>query len=830
MPIHTQRPQSHYTIRLNMLDQTRAPEAGGKAAALARLSQAGSPVPDGFCILASAYDLAAQGRDTTIDVIPEPVRAEIAAAYDALIGGQDGPVAVRSSASGEDGARASYAGQFLSVLDVRGLDGVYRAVLDCWNSARGAHARAYAGALDGSSTARMALIVQRMVPAELSGVLFTANPSTGNRSRMVVEIAHGVHGAVEQGSLTPARLVLDGRSGRIDRRFSSGVDSLKDSRLPFKSLARAGRRIEALFGSPQDIEWTLAGDRLWILQSRPVTSLPVVREVWSRANAGEILPGVVTPLSWSVFQPVLRRAGWHSGRFPLTLHWRWQHPAGSWPDSPRLFDGRAYMELRSVYASFAGFPGVDAGVLRSVLGFEFNLLDPQELPQRRPRWHPLDIYRWARYWAEMLGVTRALPAAQRRLNANRARLLAQDFSQMDAPALLRRSAALQEQAARALGLHITCTALAFSAYGLLRRLRRRLPPEALQKLEKRLTAGAQEMSTLRHMRAIENLARAVNACTDARAILLEYPLADVPEQWRGRPAAAGVTRQWDAFLRDFGSRGTQEFELAVPRWEEDPGVVLATLREAILREQPSSKPELPETTREIRSAGWLARRFFAAYARLVPLRENLKHDVSSHFHALRKVYLRLGEILVQTGNLSCPQDVFFLEQTDLWAYLGKNIRYDLAALVATRKTAQTTDMSIDPAPVFMRSGDAITPLTTPDAGGDVLRGIGCSAGNVTAPAAVLRALDGSQRVPGGCILVAPSIDPGLTPLLLNAAGLVTEVGGMLSHGATLAREFGIPAVVSVPGITRAVQDGQIISLDGTAGRVILIPGAQGDQP
>ncbi len=863
-PIPFQPAQPRFICPLKTQDELRARLAGGKATALARLAQAGLLVPDGFCILTSAHDLAAQCQDADIQAIPDPVWSEIAAAYETLLSQGAGAVAVRSSATGEDGAQASFAGQYLSRLDVHGLDALYRAVLDSWNSSRAQAARAYAGAHGSQGPARMAVIVQRMVAADASGVLFTANPASGNPRQMVVEIAPGAAG-VEQGRVTPARLVLEKPGGRVNRRLSS--DAAKwTARLPLRGLARAGQKIEALFGAAQDIEWAVADGRLWILQSRPITALPGGREVWSRANAGEILPGVVTPLSWSVFQPVLRRAGWHSGRNPLTLHWRWRLPAGNWADSPRLFDGRAYMELRSVYASFAGFPGVDAQVLHSALGFEFDLLDPQELPERRPRWHPVDLYRWARFWAEMLGVTRSLRAARRRLAQPSARLTALDPAEMDAPALLRHSAALQEQAARSLGLHITCTALAFSAYGLLlRQLRQHHTPDALLRLEKRLTAGAQEMSTARHMRAIQEMARAVDSCPEARAVLRDHPLTQVSALWRACPNAGEVTRRWEAFLREFGGRGTQEFELAVPRWEEDPTVILTAVREAVLHTRPSTAQALPDIAAQIRCAGWLARRFYMVYTRLVPLRENLKHDVASLFYALRRVHIRLGEILAQSGYLSCQEDVFFLEQGEIcqetepprlenaknakkFIFASSRLRdssrkvetgepskasnlKDLAQIAATRKMAHQHYQSSECTPVFARCDGAITPLTLQNAGdGAVLTGIGCSGGIVTAPVALLRALDGSQNIPSGRILVAPSIDPGLTPLLLNAAGLVTETGGMLSHGATLAREFGLPAVVSVPGITRAVQDGQIVGLDGSTGRVILSPGPRGEQP
>lgn len=821
MPRSTYPAAWKYVRPLDQIDAGVAALAGGKAAALARLSKERFPVVPGFCVLASAHARArAEGR------LPEDVRREVAQAYQHLFGEQPAALIVRSSALAEDGAQASYAGQYQSIADVCGLEALFGALQYCWRSAGESPAAAYAAARDAPPQPEMAVLVQRMLRADLSGVAFTMNPRTNNPRQMVIELTQHSPAAVEQGAVMPTRVVLEKSTGRIIPVLSSGPIP---PGAPLQRLARAARQIERRFGAPQDIEWAVEAGKLWILQSRPVTGIAPAREVWTRANAGEILPGAVTPLTWSVFRPVLERAGWHAGRGPLVLHWRWRHPAQRWAQSPALFDGRAYMELSSVYASFAGYPGVDAGLLQKALGFEFSLLAADEFPERLPRWHPVDPYRWARYGLEMRGITRTLEATRRRLERGSARLLAAK-GELAGFEGLRRADRLEQQAARVLGAHITCTAYAFSAYG---RLLQRLPADLREWLASKVVTGAQEMTTARHMRAIWELAAAVRDCPPAAAALREADhLTAVPGLWRECPAAQAVTRRWEEFLRVFGSRSTQEFELSVPRWEEDPGVILAAVAAELTQAQPDPAIGVAErqaaVQQEIDRVGSAAQRLYRAYARFSALRENLKHDLVRIFAALRETYLRLGADLARSGALEAAADIFFLEKGQISAAVSSSPPQNLRSTTAERKAAYKHWQERPAISVFARRGEQIYALELENSTGPgVFHGTGCSGGVARGPAAVLRQVDGSQSIAGGHILVAPSIDPGLTPLLLNAAGLVTEVGGVLSHGATLAREFGLPAVCGIAGVTAQVQDGQEISVDGFTGVVRIYPLEEG---
>lgn len=559
------------------------------------------------------------------------------------------------------------------------------------------------------------------------------------------------------------------------------------------------------------------------------------------------MPGVVSPLTWSIFKPTLQMAGLYRARSPLTIHWKWRHPCGTWPDSPRLFLGRAYMELASVYMAFGSLPGVSLDVLRRVLGFEFHLCRADELPEKRPRWHVMDPYRGLRFWLEMLGVTKTLPRQARRwLHRERSADCASIVTTMDdqPEAILANIERLLKEAARILGLHIQCTSMAFSAFGLLDRLiRKYVKPDEVQTFEAGLIADFRSISTVQQGIVIWDLAQAARQVSQVENALREIESADrVIEAWRHCPEAADFVSLWDSFLARFGDRSTEEFELAVPHWEEDPSFVLQTMRGILDHQRPNPRERLSQqqeaghqcvqrVAERIGARGtfweaWLFRRLVAAYREYVPLRENLKYCVISRFDSLRKMFIALGKILERRTLISDCNDVFFLRYEEVLDLIRcpSQLTFDVNVLLIQRKNEHREYANSTAPDIWVSVDGREIPMALPmwqDA--KVLQGIGCSPGRIGGPARVLTSVREDVVMVPGQILVAPSIDPGLTPLFLTAAGLVTEIGGVLSHGATVAREYGLPAVVGVPHATRIIQNGQQITVDGFTGLVHLGP-------
>lgn len=897
------RPPFTYIRWLDEPAAAQPEDCGAKAATLARLSAAGLPVPGGFCVLTSAFELVARQGGLNAP-LPAALEAELRQAYRLLVESYPPEVklAVRSSAAQEDLPGASFAGQYTSVLNVRGADALLEALHTCWNSMFSEAARAYQDEKTlAPAQGGMGVLVQRMVPAEWAGVLFTADPRSGDSDQLIVELAAGQGDALLSGEVTPLRLSIRRAGGAVTVLHAAGQSEPGWQRLPWADLAALAERIEALLGGPQDIEWAWQADAFWILQSRPITTRGAApaRQVWTRANAGEILPGVVTPLTWSVFRPLLGLAGYFRSLSPLTQHWVWEHPAGQWPESPALFGGRAYMELSLVYAGFAYLPGVTPAILQRMLGFEFDLLDARELPVKKPRRRWIDPLRRASFWLEMLGFIHTIAAGEAFYRRTRP-----DEGRAGEPpeATLARIERLSTEAARVLGLHLQCTAFAFSAYGLLDALAgRQLPSETKAALESTLTSDYQAMSTAGHMLALWDLAHAFQQAPAALALLLESdPLETCIPRLRALVAAGGsradqaVLRLWETFIAAYGDRASQEFELSIPRWEESPGFVLGSVRDIVQNASPDPRQQMdrqkahgqrafsdaaaafsataaafsapaaafsataadlatePAESTE-RTSAWKARlrrrteawsfeRYYRAFVRFVPLRENLKHQVVRRFYAIRQAYLGLGALLVERGALAHPQDIFFLTREEVRLAVTRQpdpASPEFAAwqeLAARRqRTHQENQQAPTPGLLVVIDGKA-TPLALSGwRAPGVLQGIPCSSGVVSGPAYILYSseLPPAASIPAGSILVAPSIDPGMTPLFHQVAGLVTEIGGVLSHGATLAREFGLPAVVAVPGATHILQPGQVLVLDGFTGRITYEAGgdpAHGEHP
>ncbi|MFZ6028828.1 MAG: PEP/pyruvate-binding domain-containing protein [Chloroflexota bacterium] len=701
---------------------------GGKAHNLGRLLQAGFAVPAGF-------------------VVP------VGAPPEAILPFLNGSLwAVRSSGAGEDAGGQSFAGQHESFLHVPA--GQVPGKIDaCRASADTAAARAYR---QGQPAQAMAVIVQAMIPAEASGVAFGADPAGGSEACFWLEMARGTGDGLVSGSVAPCELVLPRDASRWPAGFRADLPVPADS-LP--TLVRLLERIEQHFGEPQDVEWAYAGGEFWLLQARPITT---AHRGWTRANIGEVVPGVVTPLTWSVFQ----------------AHVTGQ-PEGN-ESALRLFAGRAYLNESMLLTSFAWLAWADAQAVGRALGME------AQAPRHR---HSL-AERGASllFLLDLLGLNRRLAARVRRFQqAGRPPLTPSQAAGL--PELL---AAWDAWTAQAFRLHLYTTTYAVGAYGFLCRWLRRRRPDRAASLEADLLQQLSASQSAGIGLALQALAET------ARALGLET-IDEAP----GDPA---FRARFQAFLDEYGDRAVEEFELYTPRWREDPAPVLALLNRYL--QQPN--PRLGAGTQGQEAPGILGR-LQHGYARFVGLREAMKHEVICGYGALRTLYLRVGQALVEAGRLSEADDVFFLSKSEV-AGLQKQPQAGLDETIRLRRIRWQRHRQVR----FEAAG------TGRAAEGNRLKGLACSRGTIEGTARVAHAFEAGLHVRPDEILVVPQADPAWTPLFLCAAGVVSEIGGYLSHSATVAREFGIPAVFNVPGATRLLQTGQRLRIDGTQGIVEIL--------
>ena len=868
---------------------------GGKGRNLSVLARAGFAVPPGFLITTRAYadfaranDLAdfapARAREARPDD-PEALEAASAAIRERFAAGSvpdhltravrdaytalgEPPVAVRSSATAEDLPGMSFAGQHDTILNVVDADALLRAVVDCWSSLWTARAIGYRARMGVPSEAvSLAVAVQTLVSAEVSGVLFTANPLDGRRTELVIDAAFGLGEALVSGQLEPDHYAV-ARDGRIlEKQLGSKALSVRPlaaggtrtaeehaadrQALPdavIEQLARVGARVDELYGEPQDIEWAWDGDALWLLQARPITALfpppedlpaePLHVLVSFGAVQGMLDP--ITPLGRDALrglavgaarrfgfeftratQPVLVTAG---ERLFIDLSRPLRHRLGRrafrmvlplvepgtarameplW-DDPRL--------TTAAEASHAAFPRHVAPVaLRILARVAFTLLWPD----------------WSR------------ARVQARIEA----LVAETRARADSTAGLRERVELLEGVLyRAFPFFILQLgprlATGLGSLYALGRLAARLPgaPDVLL-----LTRGLPHNTTTEMDLELWRTAQVIRNDASAAGHFKSAGAEELASAWLAGELPGTAQTAIAGFLERYGMRGVGEIDLGRPRWREDPTPIMQVLQSYLSIDDPKLAPDavFARSAREAEAtverlaarfrasrgglptshlARWTARRVRA----LAGLRESPKFLGMRLLGIARACLLESGRELAAAGVLLEADDLFYLDIEELLALADGEAR-DWQGLVAERRERLRREQRRRQIPRLLLSDgqafyEGIEPART---GAGDLVGSPVSPGRVEGVVRVVRD-PRSARLQPGEILVCPATDPGWTPLFLVAGGLVMEVGGLMTHGAVVAREYGIPAVVGVHEATERLRSGQRIRLDGGSGRIELL--------
>ena len=787
---------------LDEIGEPDLPRVGAKAGTLARLKRLGFPVPDGFVLL----------PETALD--PDGLRPALA-----RLGG---PFAVRSSSTAEDREEASFAGQYVSTLGVIDLEGVVAAATACREGAGAA--AGYARAM-GVGAGPMAVLVQRMVEPRVAGVAFGRSPR--EPSRLLVEAARGRGDLLLAGEISPDRYTVDRASGQL---VSGPVNGCLDS-ASLAAVVALVQRVEEATGSPQDVEWAIgpgaAAEAIALLQARPITTaaadalLPDPRlHRLTRANIGEVLPGPVTPLTFTTvgaflehaFRHVLTRAGLVGDDAPpvVTLHRQ-----------------RLYLNLSLALDLATRLPGL------SPKDAERLILGAGATAEVTPR-------------VGLRGFLRALPIALRllALGAGKARAVA--FSEARVRALpeveeaeAASTAALadllstwSETGRRVAAAHVLSSGASAASQALLARALHLLGLDAPERLN-RLTAGLDDVASAAPAVALERIAARAASREDWKSFLAG-PAVSGGEALAGAPEDLG--RELRAFLACFGHRALSEGELASSSWADDPTPVLDSLRSlltvaersALLR---ATKKELRWAEEEAllqRTPSLLRGLVGGALSRSqrgIREREHTKSLTVAVAGGGRRLVRVAGRRLAEAGRLSSPGDVFFLEWTELMAALrgAAEPHAGVAVLSRRRRRFERESRREAPREVELHTGSAAAPAERTETG-QVLRGLGVSSGTGRGRVSLLRPGESKPFEPGD-VLVAPVLDAALGPLFASAAGVVAEMGGALSHGAVVARELGVPCVVDVRGAMSSLREGEVVLVDGGVGEVRREPAA-----
>jgi rifampicin phosphotransferase len=817
-------------------------------------------------------ELTATARANLLDApVPDDLVQVIAAAYRALGNDASVPVAVRSSATAEDLPYASFAGQQDTYLNVVGAESVIEAVRRCWVSLWTDRAVSYraAGGIDPRGV-RLAVAVQRMVEATVAGVLFTANPLTGRRRQAVIDASPGLGEAVVSGAVNPDHFVVNTATGeiverrlgdkRIAIRASAGggtqrvelagnADKASLEDVQIQALAALGERVEAHYGQPQDTEWAIDADGgIWLLQARPVTTLfPLPASVPASDDlrvyfSFNVAQGVYRPLT-----PMGVQAFRLAASSIASLVGRPTSDPYAGPASFTDAGGRIFLDITPVLRTTLGSRLLDRGArigeARSVPILRSLAADPRLAPVARPPWSFLRVVLLLLIRGRIpLRVAQALlrPAAAR---AGVARLEAELRALGDVP-----RDADAEQRLRAVDRLLLgfpprilpgvapVFASGMGAYALAGVLLRNLADDDERQVVMR---GLPHNPTTEMDLALWALVEEVRVDPAAARAVRERPPERLAHDYRSGTLPPSLQAGLTNFLRAYGHRGVAEIDLGLPRWSEDPTYILGVLANYLRLENPELAPDIQfrRATREAeemvaeltRRAGRKGRLrgalvgFLLKRARaLAGLREVPKFYAVLVFARARTLLWEIGDELTRSGRLEGAGDVFFVTMPE--ARVALTTETDLRSVVRERRADYGHELKRRHVPrILLSDGTEPTVEEILDAAADgTLHGTPASAGTVTAKARVILDPTGARLEPGE-ILVAPSTDPGWTPLFLTAGGLVMEMGGAMSHGAVVAREYGIPAVVGVPEATERIATGERITVDGSAGTIAAPP-------
>lgn len=826
-------------------------QVGGKAFGLARLHRYGLPVPAMLTLGAGLYHhvmqdaaiaeaLAAVIRtkgegSNSLARLREALRVYLfsdeekaalqAALHSAGLAGQ--PLAVRSSAIGEDGAEASFAGIHESVLHVDGPDALHAAILEVfaslWTETAVRYRLAKGFALDGVP---MAVVVCAMTPIpKASGVAFTADPLTGRRDRYVIEATAGYGDALVRGQVQGHRYEIP-----FDETNQLQPPQEGDSLLTAGDLATVSQALtlahDCLCDGDEalDFEWVYDGAAVTFVQVRPVTALPTPglpslpgqNIIWSNANFKEVLLPIPSPMGWAMAK----------GSIPLLITTLPKKAGYTLPKGPpliRRLKGRPYLNIANQqWLWFDGFGAPPANINRSLGGHqpEIRLPDgPTRLPVKLKR-----LWRMTRLGAFLTKKGKSLAARADALIAEARAFRRRDLDSLSDEALKELTF---EQYQRFAGFFDDFSASSGICGGTLTMFQNaldNLSTEDDRAILQGLLSGG-KVDSAEHGRRLRELAALARDCKTAQAILaagtLPTPL--------GRSAFEVALA---AYLDEFGHRGLGETDISKPRWIEEPGYLLDQIRLMVDRED----RDLPGNWARQAAEEALARlprrqgkRLAAAAEKArngMALREKAKSALIAGVEPARRILLETGQRLHSRGVLDSRDDIFWLTFNELTA-LQEGRWSDTAPgyLIADRK-ARYTAWAEETAPdVFEEStsGTVITaqpgPAIRKNGKNGQWQGMGAYPGRYTGVARILTRPEDSHRLQPGDILVAPTTDPAWTPIFLQAGALIMETGGAVSHGVIVAREYGLPTVVNIPGIVTALKDGETVTIDGAAGTI-----------
>lgn len=830
-------------IPLTIATPADASIIGNKAARLAELIRADYPVPEGYCITTEAFAEWRKAGTVSIDL------------HKALLGAfqpLSPPVAVRSSSPAEDRAEASFAGQYETVLGVRTAQEFIQAVETCWRSASSENARAYLQDNQETNEIEMAVLVQELVPASVAGVLFTMHPVSQRLDLIVINANFELGDSVVSGRADPDTYVVSKDTGKVvekkigtkkivSRLMDNGVhdvDSdvsirgkpcLEDRKL--QKLAELARKLEAHFDLPMDIEWAFEGDKLHVLQARPITTAietyySELLDQWARARGLVLDPDAIwsrgSPLSGLAVSPLYysEMAAFFSDMFPRVAQLKGETSTNR--QSFRYFRGYTYSDV--TFASTADPSGTPQPLAFLSKPWRLNLLLGLRYPRSYAVWTNIDSYRkrWSQEW---------LPAIE----------AARPNYTMAGTAQVREFIELIEVQRRERSIFAALgVGYASDLLGLLAHLLLRWAPDVPNETIGLLTSGVPESLTHEENIDLGELVNSADGDNFLHDALVTGNYKDLETTEAGRRFLDRV----DALRSKRPHRGCSDRDILQPRWGDSRNLLLAHLRSilslgnrnnsetahlrAVSRREACEQEVFNRIGRGLLAP--IKRRVFSTILRATQRywihRDNQRHSFDVYFYELRQAYLALGALLVEESVFSDLELIFFAGKHEIYDYLDGDLSNELLRQrVEWRRSWWLQVKDEDPLP-SLKGNLVFEPESEIEIGETDLVGMGGAPGIARGPARLIRSLDQLGLIQEGEIVVTHAIDPAWTPVFGLIGGVISEEGGILSHATVLGREYGLPVIISVARAASILNDGDMVEINGTTGAVRLLDAVQ----
>jgi len=795
-------------------------------------------------------------RDSTL---PQDVVRSVS---DALLAMRDeGAVgfAVRSSATHEDQEGASAAGMHSTLLNLIREDEVLDGIKMCWSSLFQPRVLTYLRALGEDVSVSVGVVIQAMVPAEVSGVLFTCNPLTGDAGEVVINAAYGLGSSVVDGRVTPDTYRVDKATGQFRDQIIGGKaqqtvlapsGGVREVQVPPAERERAvlserqllnlsdlAGRIEAHFGGSRDVEWAITGQQVFVLQARPIV-VPQTRGrrgsrrervrdrrkiVWSNANIGEALPGAATPFTWSVLNHFsdlgFRRA---FGAFGCTV-----------PRDAELvgdFRGRIYINLTEFTSILSQIPWIHPSTLVQLGGGRYASELDEVVAHRGSTGFLLRLPQTVtRYARENFRLQARIAEFEEYFAEERVRMSSVDTRLLEPTGLDRMLSDVEHLLDETGSIMLTAYANLLTALLVLIGVLRTFAPGEGTGLYRDLLSGLQDVDSARPGFALWRIAQLAKSDPAAAERIREADLSKLSVQ----DLPAGPTREaLHRFIEEFGYRGVREAEIAEPRWAEEPTLIFAALRShlagnldlgqleaALARKRQEAEDKVQASVPfALRPA---VRRLLDAARRFTRMRERLRGNVVEVLGMFRHVALESSRRIRAREPEAGPDAAFFLSVAELRRVLHDD-NERVAIRVQRRRLEHERNRALPEPPTTFVGFPPDDTISIPKS--SRLRGLAASGGVAEGRARILRDPSQAAEFAPGEILVVAAADTGWAPLFLAASGVVTELGGPLSHAAIILREYAVPAVVNVTNATRVLQEGEWIRIDGDTGTVEILGG------